>query len=429
MALIDLAITETEQNLVKNKLPENSLPINPTASGWSGVNVRRQIGASTKQLLEILVGKFDNLDSNIGELNNLFEEYSKLPLKGLVDPTSSTVGEYIGQFYVNQNSGAIYILLSIEDEVYTWVHVNTGENLIQSKILTLSKDSFEAFEEALFDGSVTLVSGGGTYYTLTTEDMSEYLDNLKYPAENFYFDGTLYGYSLNQRDLSISSTERQIIMGVYGDLYPYTNSVIFKISADGITASRGTYTAYGTITKFYLSNSYKLELTDSIFNNGYILIEALDYSKDEIFNCKLTDTVEKSGNKLTFYSGSLPDNDIKLYFIRLGIDLNLSDEIKIIEFPKTIIEEKSFSILSSATWNILSDSSPFNYYTDLVVNGIFGDDKIIDCIFNEKVKNTNYGIILYSITDEEETSTLRFYAINTPTENMEGVIFSHVKHD
>jgi hypothetical protein len=78
MAFEDILITQIQEQTIKDKAPDK-MPLNPTAQGWSGQEVRRQLARATfdntnslfselKSKLTIIKGYFDNVDTTIDEM-------------------------------------------------------------------------------------------------------------------------------------------------------------------------------------------------------------------------------------------------------------------------------------------------------------------------------------------------------------------------
>ena len=59
MAFENILITEVQEQVIKDKSPDK-MPLNPTAQGWSGQEVRRQLARAT----------FDNTNSLFSELKD-----------------------------------------------------------------------------------------------------------------------------------------------------------------------------------------------------------------------------------------------------------------------------------------------------------------------------------------------------------------------
>ena len=93
MAFEDILVTEVQEQLIKNKAPDK-MPLNPTAQGWSGQEVRRQLARAT----------FDNTDSIFSELKD------KLTIiKGYFDANQVTVDEMLEDIADLQDAASLKI--------------------------------------------------------------------------------------------------------------------------------------------------------------------------------------------------------------------------------------------------------------------------------------------------------------------------------
>ena len=157
-----MLIASEEKQAIQNKSPASSLPLNPTAQGWSGQAVRRQLSSyvtdDTDSVMALLEEKMDVVSEYTGYLENLSQ--------GALDVLNVRYIEDIEEGDLLQFRGTIG---------------SSGKLLVGKTILDNSEDSVQVHPELLV--GIALESGsqneekdimiGGVYVGLDTSNYQE----------------------------------------------------------------------------------------------------------------------------------------------------------------------------------------------------------------------------------------------------------------
>jgi hypothetical protein len=172
----DLPIGETEKTSIKNKSPQRAMPLNPTAQGWSGAQIRAQLLRAVlddeNSVLAILEGRFLDLKDILEDLYDmvLLESFDGLsPKETLVDEDVIAIND-------SEDADAIKktTLSSVKSFIENYVDGLLGdlEEDIDSKI---DKDISEYPTASLADGQFIYVRDGSVSKKATIGDIKTHI--------------------------------------------------------------------------------------------------------------------------------------------------------------------------------------------------------------------------------------------------------------
>src|SRR5690554_2103882 len=114
-----IELTEEEVNRIKSKAI-NSLPLNPTAQGWSGSQIRQRMAASITDgedsLLFNLKEKLHYIKKAFGEVESASKWYYGHVIKqDNLEINLELIDAYPNDFYLNNTNGDIFICVNRND--------------------------------------------------------------------------------------------------------------------------------------------------------------------------------------------------------------------------------------------------------------------------------------------------------------------------
>lgn len=152
----EILITDIEKEEVKSNSPSNKLPLNPTAQGFSGQQVRRILSQYGDEILNILITKLSKVKENIDLVSNDIDVVRNQQLRIVPElPSasfelmnilffvpSSTEGDTLDEYVVVENEG-----------VYSWSKVgDTSFDL--SQLVPMLEQSVHVGDEPPVSSSV-----------------------------------------------------------------------------------------------------------------------------------------------------------------------------------------------------------------------------------------------------------------------------------
>lgn len=88
------------------------------------------LGLATLEDLKPLVSTIEDQDFSAEEREQARRNIGITSIVGEVNPTPTTIAEYVGQTYTNSTTGEMFICSSIKDGEYTWVKLNQSQGLV-----------------------------------------------------------------------------------------------------------------------------------------------------------------------------------------------------------------------------------------------------------------------------------------------------------
>jgi hypothetical protein len=172
-----LELTPEEKESIKNKSPQRAMPLNPTAQGWSGAQIRAQLLRAVlddeNSVLAILEGRFSDLKDILEDLYDmvLLESFDGL------SPKETLVGADVVAINDSEDAGAIKkaTLSSVASfiEIYVGGLFGDLEEDIDSKI---DKDISGYPEATLSDSSLLYILKNGISQRVNLSVLKTYME-------------------------------------------------------------------------------------------------------------------------------------------------------------------------------------------------------------------------------------------------------------